>query len=164
MKTCFKLILFALTLGGVAAVGAACEKDNGSDRDGQLVVNHNNISGTWQLTRLNGEEPQGIYGYIELTRRAVEDDLGESFGWREFDMYSNLNSAQSRHLTGRFRLTFDDADRAILTGVYDYDQGFWEHDYIVDQLTADTMTWVAEDDPEIVSVYTRCSSIPADVQ
>jgi hypothetical protein len=159
MKQYFLLILFALALGGFAS----CEKNNDGVVEEQLVVNYNNIAGTWQLTMLNGEEPgDGVFGYMDLTRRAVEDDF-ESLAWRTFYSYSNIGSATSRHLTGRFRLEADTADRTIITGAYDYDQGYWERDYFISELTSDTMVWTATDDDTIVSVYTRCDGIPAEV-
>ena len=44
-----------------------------------------------------------------------------------------------------------------------YGMGDWNHQYIVTDLDADSMVWTAKDNPEDVSLYVRCESIPDEV-
>ena len=59
--------------------------------------------------------------------------------------------------------TTDEELGAIVMGQYDYGIGDWNHQYIVTDLDADSMVWTAKDNPEDVSLYVRCESIPDEV-
>lgn len=72
---------------------------------------------------------------------------------REF-VYSDDNITK----TGSFNIEFNDELQAIIIrGRYDYDAGFWEHQYIIEKLKADYMKWVAVDDENIVYEFYRVS-------
>lgn len=49
---------------------------------------------------------------------------------------------------------------AVIRGQYDNDSGDWAHRYIVRELTATSMKWVAKDDMEYVQLFERVDSIP----
>ena len=120
-----------------------------------LEVTPNNIAGEWQLTQWSGSDlDEGSYFYMDLVRKD-----------RKFTIYQNFDSmAQMPHVvTGEFNLETDVELGAIITGMYDYDEGFWAHDYIVRNLTKDSMEWVATDDDTFVQKFTRCS-IPEDIR
>lgn len=154
-----------------AALLCACGKDHSyeDDTDAELAVYQ--ITGTWKLESWsNGEIPDGIYGYMVLSSKD-----------NEFELYQNFGSPYSRHLTGNFTLTYDEAaGRNVISGWYDYDSGFWASDYIITDVTADTMKWISTgttsgpqsaSGPQTVSspgsadfcIYRRCDSVPADI-
>ena len=148
MKHIFKsaLLTFVLALCG------ACSDD--SKVEPWLEVNVNNVAGTWQLAEWNGAPlPAGSYVYLKLIRR---DCL--------FEMTQNLDSFLKRELTGRFRITNDEEQGAIIRGLYDHSTGDWEHAYLITELTADRMVWTAQDDPDDISVYLRIEEIPDDLE
>lgn len=114
-----------------------------------LEVNANNISGCWELVSWKDSPlAEGAYVYIEFVRKDTK-----------FDLYQNLDSFSARHLTGRFAIYEDEVCGPVIRGEYDYGIGEWGHRYSV-SLTADKMVWTALDNPEDVSVYSRCSEIP----
>ena len=119
-----------------------------------LDVNANNISGSWQLVDWNGAPLQeGTYVFINLVRND-----------RTYTMYQNIDSFTDipHVVTGRYFIETDPAVGAIIRGDYDHDSGDWAHRYIVKDLTATSMTWVAKDNPEYVQKYERVESIPVE--
>ena len=50
----------------------------------------------------------------------------------------------------------------ILTGEYDFSHDPW-NEYIVSEMTDETMKWTVKDNAEDVSVYTKCAEVPEDV-
>ena len=119
-----------------------------------LDVNANNISGSWQLVDWNGAPLQeGTYVFINLVRND-----------RTYTMYQNIDSfGDIPHvITGRYFIETDPAVGAVIRGDYDHDSGDWAHRYIVKDLTATSMTWVAKDNPEYVQKYERVESIPVE--
>lgn len=148
MKNFFKIVLFSF----IFAVAGACDDDNQAI-DSTLPVTTNNIAGTWQLAQWNGAPlADNSYVYLQLIRK---DKL--------FKLYQNLDSFQLRVLTGRFNLTDDEQLGTVIRGQYDHGTGDWQHRYIIRDLTADRMVWVALDDPEDISVYVRCDAIPEEI-
>ncbi len=146
-----KFLKFAV-LSLAAITMCACDDDE-SYVDPGLEVTPHNLSGTWQLAEWQGAPlAEGSFVYIELTRKV-----------QLFSMYQNLDSALPRELTGRFAITTDEALGSIIMGQYDYGMGDWNHQYIVTDLDADSMVWTAKDNPEDVSLYVRCESIPDEV-
>lgn len=119
-----------------------------------LDVNANNISGSWQLVDWNGAPLQeGTYVFINLVRND-----------RTYTMYQNIDSfGDIPHvITGRYFIETDPAVGAVIRGDYDHDSGDWAHRYIVKDLTATSMTWVAKDNPEYIQKYERVESIPVE--
>lgn len=113
-----------------------------------LDVTPNNISGEWQLVEWKGAAlDEDTYFYIDLVRKD-----------REFVIYQNFDSMGNMPhvMTGNFNIETDLVKGAIITGMYDYSEGFWAHQYEVNDLTANTMTWVAVDDAEFVQKFVRC--------
>lgn len=119
-----------------------------------LDVNANNISGSWELVDWNGSALQeGTYVFINLVRND-----------RTYTMYQNIDSfGDIPHvITGRYFIETDPAVGAVIRGDYDHDSGDWAHRYIVKDLTAASMTWVAKDNPEYIQKYERVESIPVE--
>ena len=142
----------ALLLATVIALGACSDKEKTPDPGLEVTVS--NIAGTWRLATWNDGLPleEGTYVYLELTRRD-----------RTFTLYENLGSFVATRKSGIFNLDIDEELGAVIRGQYDYGNGDWRHRYIISRLTADSMTWVAKDDPTDVSVYERCEAVPDEI-
>jgi hypothetical protein len=63
-------------------------------------------------------------------------------------------------VTGRYFLETDPAIGAIIRGDYDHDSGDWAHRYVIKDLTATSMIWVAKDNPDYIQKYERVDYIP----
>lgn len=132
--------------------GGACNDDK-SYADPGLEVTPHNLAGVWQLTEsTSGPLAQGSYVYIEFTRR---DQL--------FTLYQNLDSFSARRITGRYSTYTDEELGALIRGQYDHGIGDWNHRYIVRDLTESRMTWIAQDDPNDISIYVRCEAVPEEI-
>lgn len=150
MKNLLKLfVVVALLCGGIGC--QPTEQD--PQTEPQLEITTNNISGSWMLSEWNNAPlAEGMFVYLDLVRSDMT-----------YTMYQNIDSFGTRTITGRFYLYVDDEIGAsVLRGNYDHGAGEWNHRYIVESLTATTMTLVAKDNAEDVSVYTR-ADIPADI-
>ena len=134
-------------------VASACDKNDLSQTEPvYLEVNANNISGQWELAEWNGAAMQeGTYVYLDIVRND-----------RTYTMYQNPDSFSDvpHVVTGSYFLETDPELGAIIRGNYDHDSGDWSHRYIIRDLTADEMTWVAKDDASFVQKFVRVSSIP----
>ncbi|MBO5044976.1 MAG: lipocalin family protein [Alistipes sp.] len=118
-----------------------------------LDVTPNNIAGEWCLESWNDAPlAEGSYVYISFERAD-----------RTYTLYQNVDSAPARTLTGRYYITTDMEFGAVIRGDYDFGVGEWAHRYVVKDLTAKSMTWIAKDNPDDVSVYVRCE-IPEQVK
>lgn len=141
MKRLLNMIFMAM----LAVVLISCDK-NEEYVEPILDVTPNNIAGEWCLESWNDTAlAEGSYVYIDFERAD-----------RTFTMYQNIDSAPARTLTGRYYISTDEEHGAIIRGEYDYGRGDWAHRYIVKELTAKSMTWIAKDNPDDVSVYIRC--------
>ena len=119
-----------------------------------LDVNANNISGSWELVDWNGSALQeGTYVFINLVRND-----------RTYTMYQNIDSfGEIPHvITGRYFIETDPAVGAVIRGDYDHDSGDWAHRYIINDLTKDSMIWVAKDNADYVQKFVRVESIPVE--
>ena len=119
-----------------------------------LDVNANNISGKWELVEWNGSPlTEGTYVYLNIVRND-----------RTYTMYQNLDSFTNvpHVVTGSYFIEYDPELGAILRVNYDHDSGDWAHRYIVKDLTADQMYWVAKDDPTFIQKFIRVESIPVE--
>ena len=129
----------------------SCEK-NKELPESLLEVTANNISGAWKLTEWSGHAmEEGMYVYIEFTRRD-----------QRFTIYQNQDSFLTRKIEGYYNITTDEVLGAVIRGQYDYN-GDWRHRYVVRNLTAKSMTWIATDNPADISVYERCDAVPDDI-
>ena len=147
----FILLTISLLMASLSFV--ACDDEPVVPTEPQMEVTANNIAGEWQLSSWKGAPlAEGSYVYLSLDRRE-----------RTFCIYQNLDSFSTRELTGAFYIETDPELGAIIRGSYDYDRGDWAHRYIVTSLTANEMVWVAKDDTEDVSIYSRVE-IPAEVK
>lgn len=135
----------------LAFAAAACHKEKPVVVE-YLDVNVSNIAGSWELVEWNGSALHpGTYVFLDIVRKD-----------KTYTMYHNMDSFSDipHKTTGRFYIETDPALGAIIRGEYDHDSGDWAHRYIVLELTADSMKWVAKDDPEYVQIYKRIESVP----
>ncbi len=136
-----------------AATFFACTKDQSYEDDSAHQLRHYKIAGTRQLTSWNGKEiaaDEETYCYLILKSKDSA-----------FEIYQNVDSPYSRHLTGNFKLSYDE-DKGInkVSGWYDYNAGLWASDYIVSEVSENSMTWTSGSE---VCIYTRCAAIPEDI-
>lgn len=144
-----------LALAFMAVASMACNKiddpqDNGPE---PLEVNTNNISGKWELVEWNGAPmAEGTYVYMDIERG------------KTYTMYQNLDSFSDipHVITGSYNLATDPELGAIIRGSYDHDNGDWAHRYIIRDLYANEMIWVAKDDPSFTQKFRRVSTIPVE--
>ena len=149
MKKMLKGAFLALM---AVAMLTACNNDD-EYQEPTLDVTPNNIAGSWRLESWSaGELAEGSYVYISFERAD-----------RTYTLYQNVDSAPARTLTGRYYITTDMEFGAVIRGDYDFGGGEWAHRYVVKDLTAKSMTWIAKDNPDDVSVYVRCE-IPEQVK
>lgn len=147
IKLIFRTVLFVMFAVGFAA----CDKDN-EEPVVYEPVNYATINGTWMLTEFNGKAlEEGQYVYITFNRKE-----------HTFEMYDNMGSMYSHKSTGTFEITEDDEFGYVLTGEYDFSRNPLK-EYIVSEMTDETMKWTVKDNAEDVSVYTKCAEIPDDI-
>ena len=150
----FKNIL-ASALAALSFFAVSCDRNDMTEPQVEyLDVNANNISGKWELVEWNDNAlTAGTYVFMEIVRND-----------RTFKLYQNLDSfANVPHVvSGLYYIETDPELGAIIRGVYDHDSGDWAHRYIIKDLTASEMTWVAKDDPEFVQKYVRVETIPVE--
>ena len=119
-----------------------------------LDVTANNLAGNWEQVEWRGSElVESSYFYMKIVRKDPK-----------FTFYQNTDSmADMPHvITGRFNIEIDPELGAIILGEYDYVGEYWSHRYIVKELTADTMTWIAVDDPTETKKFVRIASVPVE--
>lgn len=145
--------MFVMLAAAVLAV--SCGKENNEPVVEYLDVTPNNLAGEWQLVEWKGEALNAeTYFYIDMIRKD-----------REYVIYQNFDSMGSMPhvITGNYNIETDLELGAIIRGKYDYDGGFWSHEYEVNDLTKTSMTWVAVDDPTFVQKFVR-AEIPSDLK
>lgn len=117
-----------------------------------LDVNANNISGTWKLIQWNETTMnESTYMYVDFVRNDRTFTI-----WQNVDSFSDVPHI----ITGSFYIETDVEHGAIIRGNYDNDSGDWAHRYIVKELTATSMKWIAKDVPDFIQVFERIDSIP----
>lgn len=150
----FKNIL-ASALAALSFLAVSCDRNDMTEPQVEyLDVNANNISGKWELVEWNGNAlTAGTYVFMEIVRND-----------RTFKIYQNLDSFSDvpHVVSGSYYIETDPELGAIIRGVYDHDSGDWAHRYIIKDLTASEMTWVAKDDPDYIQKYVRVESIPVE--
>jgi hypothetical protein len=105
---------------------------------------------TWNNVQLE----EGTYVYLDIVRND-----------RTYTMYQNFDSFSNvpHIITGSYHIDTDPELGAIIRGNYDHDNGDWAHHYIIKDLTATKMTWVAKDDPDLIQKYIRVDEIPEEI-
>ena len=149
-----KRIVRLLVIATLMFAGYACETPNDTPTPSEeLEVTPNNISGSWKLSQWSeGELAEGTFVYIDFVRSEGT-----------FTMYQNIDSHNTRTLTGRYHIYIDETlGCAVLRGEYDHGAGEWSHRYIVESLTAQQMTLTVKDNPSEWCKYTR-TPIPAEI-
>ena len=150
----FKKIM-TTALAALSFLAVSCDRnENTEPQEIYLDVNANNISGKWELVEWNGAAlTSGTYVFLDIVRND-----------RTFKIYQNLDSFGNvpHVVSGSYYLETDPELGAIIRGAYDHDSGDWAHRYIIKDLTATKMTWVAKDDPDFVQKYVRVESIPVE--
>lgn len=150
----FKKIMTA-ALAALSFLAVSCDKnENTEPQEIYLDVNANNISGKWELVEWNGASlTSGTYVFLDIVRND-----------RTFKMYQNLDSFNNvpHVVSGSYYIETDPELGAIIRGSYDHDSGDWAHRYIIKDLTATKMTWVAKDDQDFVQKFVRVDSIPVE--
>jgi hypothetical protein len=150
----FKNIL-ASALAALSFFAVSCDRNDMTEPQVEyLDVNANNISGKWELVEWNGNAlTAGTYVFMEIVRND-----------RTFKIYQNLDSFSDvpHVVSGSYYIETDPELGAIIRGVYDHDSGDWAHRYIIKDLTASEMTWVAKDDPDYIQKYVRVDTIPVE--
>lgn len=150
----FKNIL-ASALAALSFFAVSCDRNDMTEPQVEyLDVNANNISGKWELVEWNGNAlTAGTYVFMEIVRND-----------RTFKIYQNLDSFSDvpHVVSGSYYIETDPEFGAIIRGVYDHDSGDWAHRYIIKDLTASEMTWVAKDDPDYIQKYVRVDTIPVE--
>lgn len=146
MKKTVHLILVA-----VMAIMTACEKEEMPIP--ALEVNYINLDGTWQLAEWRGAPlAEGTWLYIELDRKE-----------HTFKIYDNISTMYPHLYTGVFEITNDWRVGDVISGTYDYENGVWNHDYIVTDLYQESMLWTAKDDATEVQKFVRVAEVPASI-
>ena len=150
----FKNIL-ASALAALSFFAVSCDRNDMTEPQVEyLDVNANNISGKWELVEWNGNAlTEGTYVFMEIVRND-----------RTFKIYQNLDSFSDvpHVVSGSYYIETDPELGAVIRGVYDHDSGDWAHRYIIKDLTASEMTWVAKDDPDYIQKYVRVETIPVE--
>ena len=150
----FKNIL-ASALAALSFFAVSCDRNDMTEPQVEyLDVNANNISGKWELVEWNGTAlTAGTSVFMEIVRND-----------RTFKIYQNLDSFSDvpHVVSGSYYIETDPELGAIIRGVYDHDSGDWAHRYIIKDLTASEMTWVAKDDPDYIQKYVRVDTIPVE--
>ena len=142
-----------LAMFAVAILAIACQKEPSGPQVEYLDVTPNNISGKWQLVEWDGQPlSEGTYFYIEIVRKD-----------RKYTIWQNFDSIQenAHEVTGVYNIETDVELGAIIRGKYDFDGGLWAYDYEVNDLTSNSMTWVAIDNNDsFTQKFVRVSDIP----
>lgn len=120
----------------------------------QLEVSPITLDGIWKLEQWRGESlAEGAYVYMDIERSG-----------RAYTLYQNIDSFYTNTYTGIYYIYTDETlGKAVVRGIYDHSLGDWNHRYIVESLTADTMRWVALDNKDEVCEYVRVAELPADI-
>lgn len=111
-----------------------------------LEVTPYNLDGKWELVSWTGGMfPEGAYVNIELQKKD-----------QTFILSQKVDSFNERIITGRFNIYIDEnLGVPVIRGEYDHGVGSWQNRYIVKDLTTDSMTWFALNNPEDIQFFQR---------
>lgn len=144
-----KKITNLLMLLAVALL-TAC--DNEIEPVPSLQATPYNLEGTWRLDEWNADTlAENTYVYLVLDSKLT------------FEMYQNTNSMYTQLITGTYKIEEDWRVGDVISGTYDYENGAWNHEYIVTSLYKESMTWTAKDDSTDVQKFVRVDAVPAHI-
>lgn len=139
------LMLFAI------ALFAACD-DPIDTTEPTLEVKPYNLEGTWQLAEWNGASlADSTYVYLVLDRKLT------------FEIYQNTASMYPMLYTGTYELEEDWRVGDVISGKYDYEQGAWNHEYVITNLYKESMTWTSKGDAADVQKFVRVDKVPDEI-
>ena len=149
-----KSLVKILTLLVMPICLIACSNDEEKQEVQTLEVNYVTIHGNWMLQEWNGAElNQDTYMYIFFDRTD-----------QTFTIYQNFDSMYGRKITGTFSIEKDYYKGFVISGEYDFENGDWNHEYIItDMLESGSMIWTVDGDENDVCKYVRCDSIPQSI-
>lgn len=152
-----KILSYIIAVAALVSVSVSCEKDKGYEDNSPLQVNNFELRGAndgiWKLTSIDGQAvPDGLFQYVIFDTAKMT-----------FEFLQNLDSQESVSLTGTYKIEYDEDAGTILSGDYDHASGPWANEYIITEITPDTMTWTVNGDPDSYYVYATCQEIPGDV-
>lgn len=153
MKTICK-ILFLATIIANTTVLSSCSKDDNEPAAKTIAVNYVTINGVWKLSKWCGNDlPEGNYCYI------VFDRINHTY-----KMYDNMQSMYAHYTTGTFTIKEDPYLGSVISGMYDFGNGKWNHEYIVSEmLETGSMVWTVSGNADDYSLYVRAESVPQDI-
>mgnify|MGYP003292579029 CR=1 FL=1 len=144
-----KKITNLLMLLAVALL-TAC--DNEIETVPSLKVTPYNLEGTWRLDEWNADTlAENTYVYLVLDSKLT------------FEMYQNTNSMYTELITGTYKVEEDWRVGDVISGTYDYENGAWNHEYIVTDLYKESMVWTAKDDSTDIQKFVRVDEVPAHI-
>jgi len=161
MRTFLKYTLMVAVICGFWS----CSDDDDDNPVVKPNVTYYQMAGTWKMTKWNGQEMNdGRYFYVTFDRKD-----------RVFDIYSNLDTEKTRHLTGRYLMNYIEDLGTIIEGDYHHASGQWNQSYLLNEFSNTEMSWVVvtrehnlpanpwTPDFSDVTVYTRVDAIPDNV-
>ena len=80
-----------------------------------------------------------------------------------FEIYQNTASMYPVLYTGTYELEYDWRIGDVISGIYDYEQGKWAHEYIITDLYKESMVWTAKDDASYVQKFVSVDEVPAEI-
>ena len=117
-----------------------------------LEVKSHNLDGVWKLEELNGNSlASGSYVYLVLDRKYT------------YEIYQNTASMYPVLHTGDYELEYDWRVGDVISGIYDYGLGTWEHEYVITDFYKKSMVWTAKDDSTYVQKFVRIEKVPAEI-
>ncbi len=156
-----KIMLKIITVFSLLLSMSSCDDDDAVVSEPTLDVNYYNVAGCWELVEWSGDvlSADSRYYYINL-------ELSEEDGYYDYEIYTNINSFVSKHITGTYQIAENDDLESIISGTFDYtltDDSSWAHEYSITELYDSSMKWTATDLPSEVRIYNRCDQIPEDI-
>ena len=126
--------------------------DNEIETVPPLKVTPYNLEGAWRLHEWNADTlAENTYVYLVLDSKLT------------FEMYQNTNSMYTELITGTYKVEEDWRVGDVISGTYDYENGAWNHEYIVTNLYKESMIWTAKDDSTDVQKFVRVDEVPTHV-
>lgn len=146
-----KNILKLMTVLGLFLCLFSCKEE--VPVEPSLEVTPANIDGVWQLSEWDGQAlGENTYCYVIFHRKD-----------KTFEMYQKFDSMYARYITGTFSIEKDPYVGYVISGVYDYENGDWNNEYVVtDLFKSGSMTWTVKDGEEVTK-YVRCESVPEEI-